>query len=115
MRWEMAFASRVLSGGKVHGSFREFQDPNQETEDRPDGESAALLRQCVCSEASPTQTRRTASPVGPILGNPCRLKLKVLHAGFPPGHPRREWEVSFRKNPFTSRAKRGIRKKELQC
>ena len=47
MRWEMVFASRVLSGEKVLGSFREYQDPHQETEDRTDGESTALLRQCV--------------------------------------------------------------------
>ena len=76
MRWEMVFASRVLSGEKVLGSFREYQDTHQKTGDRSDGESAALLKQCVCSEASPTQTRRTASPVGPIPRNPRELKPK---------------------------------------
>ena len=58
MRWEMAFASRVLSGEKVLGS---------------------------------------------------QAHLWTLS----PGHPRREWEVSFGKNPYTSRAIRGVRKSEL--
>ena len=40
--------------------------PDRKQEDRSDGESTALLRQCVRSDSSRTQTRRTASPVEPI-------------------------------------------------
>ena len=67
----------------VLGSFRRL-------EDRTDGVSTALLRQCVCSAASPTQTRRTAHPVGPILRKStreCTLQFGLWTLS--PGHPRR--------------------------